>query len=185
MKPSLGFNVGGVRFFWGGKSTKIDHLAADSDSCLPQTLRAAPSDAKDAAFVMAARVADVLHVFGVSENAEIYQPVVGTNSVDVVNLMCRPCAVNVQPSKSVSLVAVSSHADLQVPVTSGAQDCSCFMASTISRGGAARENSSIGVVADQFSQSLCGKIISSHDAAPSLIGQRPAEIHSLVSASSF
>ncbi len=48
-----------------------------------------------------------------------------------------------------------------------------------------RENPGIGIIVEQLTQSLCGKIFFSHEAPSMLIGQKPADICRVVRASSF
>jgi hypothetical protein len=126
----------------------------------------------------------VLLIYKSRHIAQIINPVIRLDAVDVVNLGDRPYISHVQPCQPMCVV-------------SAAGDRYCAVAGCGSRtsngthpaGAAAplspRKNAGFWSVVKKFAQSLRGKIGLSHEAVLSLIGQRPAGVTSAVRALSF
>ena len=74
-------------------------------------------DPKKPRFVIAPRFNFILNVHGLSDVAQITKPIIGSVSINVVNVFVRPLAVNVKPNKAMhnSWMAINH----QLQVTSG------------------------------------------------------------------
>ena len=129
----LGFrNVGGVGFFFGFVATKIYDFLVMSYRSLPRFLLE-PSfvgNALQPVFVRSSRVCPVLAIGG---QAQIYDPVVVSNPIDVINLVWRELSVNEKPRKPVSGIGLAIHLNKAVSLTplyvpSLATGCAVFKA---------------------------------------------------------
>lgn len=172
-----------VRSFFGGKDAKVDALAQNHYRCLPSL--AMSCDAKQPgcliAFGGAKKIAPILNPRHVSQ---VGDPVVVLDSVDVIDLMLGPFPVHHKPSKPMGLVSPSVNVDIDV-----SESVSTTRDSARNCIGASRyqpsENAGCGIVRKKFARTRKGKIGSSHEAVPSLIGQRLAGVGSTERASPF
>ena len=172
-----------VRSFFGGKDAKVNALAQNHYRCLPSF--AMRCDAKQPgcliAFGGAKKIAPILNPRHVSQ---VGDPVVVLDSVDVIDLMLGPFPVHHKPSKPMGLVSPSVNVDIDVSrsiSTTGNSARSCIGAGH----NQPSEKAGGWIVRKKFAQARKGKIASSHEAVPSLIGQRPAGVGSTERASLF
>jgi hypothetical protein len=104
-----------VGFFSSFKRAKVQALSAgQADPRLK--LAAYSGNTKQAGRVVGSRSNPILSVFLVGNNAQVGNPVVVADGVDVVNKPVRPTAVNVKPRKTMRSVFLpkNSNADIAV-----------------------------------------------------------------------
>lgn len=182
MKPPLGFNVGGVRFFWSVEVANVEALPISINTCSPSS--SVGTDAKHSrTFVCFHCFSDVLKIHLPGGFAQVFNSVVGFFTIDMVKMLRREASKNVQPSKSMGFVRPAFNDDVDVAkrgLASSNRPCFVFLPRHDTP-----EYSGVLVVVQQLAQALRGKIGFSHEAAPSLIGQRLASVTSASRASLF
>jgi len=185
MKPSLGFYVRCMRRFWCCKASNVMKLAISFDPCSPFLgLRVVMNTEKSSGAIRACSP-NVVSVNCWVSKTKILESVIRAIAVDVVKYVCRPFTGHIEPRKSVGGVFVFPNAYKNVAFADGARNIAYAKTSVSANSDAPDKRANSRVVMEQVSQLLCGKIISSHDAVSSLIGQRPEAIHSRISASLF
>ena len=97
MQSPLGLNVGSSGFLAGSKIADCHGLVVDVNSDSPASLIGVNAHEAGAC----PRLATVMIVLLASDNAEVCEPIVITDAVDVVDFSGRPFAVNVQPNDAV------------------------------------------------------------------------------------
>ena len=119
-------------------------------------------------------------VLGVDAAAYISQVgdgIIRPIAVYVVNVIFGPCARHVQPCQPVKPIRALVDAGYEVAVFPETPNW-CADVDAHGRLDAPRKRPGLRVVVNQFVKSLYGKIVVSHDAVLSLIGQRPARVDS-------
>lgn len=96
MEPTLRFKIGGVGFFRRGEKAQVEQFPADVNTGLKFLLRWANTKKTKAA--IAARMALVFEIQPIVRFAQVLDGVVRAVSVDVIDLVNGPSAVNVQPA---------------------------------------------------------------------------------------
>lgn len=176
MSLSLRRKIGGMGKLWRVERSKIVKNLADSYVCV--VLVPIFCNAHDSKFVVGMSLPSIFHVASEGHVAEIGNPVVALDSVDVVDHLNRKSSMNIQPSKAMSLKSIVGDFYYAIPsgiyVSSG--NDACISASRAARNPS--KNSGFWIVMKKFAQAFCGKIGVSHDAVLSLIGQRPARVDS-------
>jgi hypothetical protein len=124
------------------------------------------------------RGALVLRILGSRDIAKIDQAVVGSNSIDVVDLAHRPRGVMIKPSQPVLQVRGAIYANPSVS-TRRRSTGSNSSRQVFSWLPSPSKAPILWVVVEKFAQTLRGKIGLSHDAVLSLIGQRPRSVCAL------
>lgn len=185
MKPSLGFNVCGVRFFWRAKTAKVMKFPIGFQFCSPAISQFVEMNTEKTTCVIGAWAPLVMRIDRWISKSKIDESVVGAVAVDVVKNAGRPFAGHVKPRKTMRKESRPVYADDDVSTRCHASDRASSVASVSADCNAPHEHTHRWVVIKQFAQSLRGKIGFSHDALQKLIGQRPAAIHSRALASSF
>ena len=176
MQSALSLKVGGMGEFGCVKVTEIARNTVHLNDGSP--LPTVPVCAKEPRACSSLRGSLVLDVLSLGDIAEIANPVIRSNPVDVVNVLARKLAVNVKPCKSVKKVCFEGNLYSAISISVNTPN------RVVNREAVAglnqpREHASLGVVMKQFTQALCGKIGLSHDAVLSLIGQRPGSVSAL------
>lgn len=122
--------------------------------------------------------AQVLRV-GVMRNVtKVGDRVVAATTVDVIHLVSRPLAVEVEPRKSMHVVVAPTYSRDDVPGLA-ATACDGSDAHADREPFLPSENSGVLVVIKNVAQFLRGKMLGSHEALQLLIGQRPAGVRAL------
>lgn len=174
MKYSFCRAIGLSGFFNAAKAAKMDSLPINADQSPPSVPDLA--NAKNPARTVLVRALSVVRIGPFINVAQVGNPVVRSNPVDVVNHKARPLTVHVQPSKSVCSVQSAIDLNTYVPVCSGTRHCAS--PSTTSSVLPPSKDAGCFVVVKKLAQTLRGKIGLSHDALQLLIGQRPAGVSS-------
>lgn len=122
----------------------------------------------------------VLHVFCVGSFSEVFNAVIRALPIYVVDLVGRPCTMNIEPSKPMSKVLDVINSDDPVATTylrTGNLSNTHPSVQTYS----ARKHASVRVVIEKFAQACCGKIGLNHDVVPvkQLIGEKPRSVSAL------
>lgn len=172
----LHLQVGILRKLWCFKRAKVLNAPVNHDGRSP--FFSVLTNSKQTGLTAFRRAVHVLHVHAFASRPKIAKPVVASIPVHVVNALCGPIAVNVQPNKSMGLVVPTVHANHYIPVcgyTSG--NVSGFVLA-VGQGNPPSQKPTIGRVIQKFAHALRGKIGLSHDAPRKLIGQRPACVDS-------
>ena len=178
VQSPLGFKVGLMRFFGGGKRTKVNVPAVSLDGRLPLAMVFSSTHKPGSRIASYASL-----VFAVLRRCyvpEIAKPVVGRNPVDVVKIASRPRTMHVKPDQSMLCVLPAADRDPSVKLRRGG------IPSTIARLGemvsvdAPCENAGFRVVIEKLFETLLrqGRIAASHEAVLSLIGERPNSVRS-------
>lgn len=122
----------------------------------------------------------ILHILGISCLSKIAKSVVKCNSVDVIDEIRWPNAVNVKPNEPVALAVPAINVDLQIPVFVAVSSyvANCYAAT---RANFASEMPVVWVVIKELPQTLCGKIGLSHAVSPvkKWCGQKPRSVSAL------
>jgi hypothetical protein len=170
VQPSLSLNISKVSFLRVFEVPNDDFFAVNMDQGSPY--RSVFDDTHVPMLVVFPRPADVLDVLRVRDVAQVADPVVSGVAVDMVNLVNRPLAVDVQPSETMGSVFVPVHPNVDVSGRLGfvvdRAELDANRGSNLSA-----KNSSLGVVIKKFAQAIYAKIRFSHDALQKRIGQRP------------
>ena len=176
MNLTLGSEVRFMRQLCGRESPKPNLFGLVLNGCRPPPL--ARGNSQQPRCVVGLSAPKILPIASPIDISEINPSVVEPTSIDVIDLADRPHVGSVEPRQSVSQVPVPINTDPSVSVArvfaASVKTCADIGAScALSSPG---KNTSPSVVIKQFAQACCGKIISSHDTVPSLIGQRPARV---------
>lgn len=182
VKFPLCLNVDGVSKLGAFEVPEIGPLAVGLDAsgpCVAIVLR----DTKQPARVYGHGSSHVLRVDDWRNVSQIADPIVVAHAIDMVELLKRPLAENVQPNESVNGVVVPINRALPIPLTTWApgDGPDAVFAHAL----APPDFSRVGAVRDEFAQARGSKIGSSHDALQKLIGQRSAGVDSTERASLF
>ena len=182
---TLGLDVCGVRLLCGVKRPKMNDLSICglyvSAKPIPKSVRTE----QPGRLIRCPRAALVLTVHGTRNVPEVAYSVVSLDAVDVVNVHGWEDAMHVKPCDSVGQVQDSINADESVAEVLGYAPRLTPIGNPIARRRYPRKNARLGIVVQQFAQSLRGKIGLSHDAVLSLIGQRLAGAINAARASLF
>lgn len=183
MKSPLGDYIGVVRFFLRDVRAEKHYAAIASDASTPFADLRAVVDAQIAVLAFAAGSPAVLKINESGDITQVAKSVVCPVSVDVVDVIDGPLSSHVEPCESVciTLATVNGYDPI---------------ANLVNRAGHAvyesaapceypSEYASAGIVVKKLAQTLRSKIRSSHEAVPSLIGQRPAGASNALRASLF
>lgn len=112
MQISLGQQIGRVRFVCGVKHAQVTPHSTDLNICSELSLVGA--DTKHSSSVVAPGLTLVLQIDGLRCRAQVFNPVVGFDAVDVVDALCRPCASCQEYSHAVRIGSVPEHGDADV-----------------------------------------------------------------------
>lgn len=170
-------NVSLVCGFLGFKRAEVNLFAVNFNGRLPL----ASSEffrTNQLAGAIASRPALVLAILGGGGVAQIRNPVVVTNTVNVVDVPSRPSLVNVEPSKSVLGVAFSGNPNTAIPtlvVSVAGPFPGQLEVPSIHK---PSEYAGILVVVKKCAQFFCANISLSHDAPYQRIGQKPRRVTS-------
>lgn len=71
----------------------------------------------------------ISHVFRLCRFAEIAETIIGSDTINMIDLLFRPCARDVEPSETVQFISPTVDASLQVSApVQRANDITCFHA---------------------------------------------------------
>lgn len=167
--PALGFKVGGVSFFRGIKIAKGDGLAVKVYGRAPFPVVGVNTHvaACGPAFT------PIMDIPLACYCAKVAKSVIVADTIDMVNFISGPSAMNVQPCKSVGGIGFPINLDANVSVS-----VYCPSLSPMQKGfcgGFPHKNAGFSVVIQKITQAFCGKIGLSHIVAPvkRWFGQRP------------
>jgi len=146
-----------MRFFGRGKQAKPNNLVVDFDFRTPLVVFLA--NARKAAFVVFALA--VLCVLGVCCLAQIGYAVVRSVAVNVVKLMGRPFAMNVQPRQSMRGVQYVVKPNANVPVLHAATRSVARPTATTRL--IPCKNARVSVIVDDFPQAGLSQLVGIHD----------------------
>jgi len=180
---ALGFCSSCCGLVWRVIDAYMDRNKVVLDLSSPSTARK-KFDALQAASRICAD-GSIFLVLLVCRLAKILPRVIGPAAIDVINRILGPFSSHMKPRKTVRVIAIAIYSDLDISIpmmTSGY----CSNRSPITERAAPntpRKDTRLRVIVEKFAQTLRGKIGLSHETLQSLIGQRPAAIHSHVRAS--
>lgn len=176
VQPAFGLKVDLMGLFWRIVGAKAYLLSVYSDLCQPSLF--VRRDAKETAEVAFFGFADVLLVAHVRNIAQVCKAVIQRIAVDVVNLVKRHFARDVQPSKPVRshVHAINTNEPSPALHPSSRLVCSLSAAS-----GVPCKNTRLWVVVKKFAQAFCGKIAGTHAVAPvkQWFVERPVSVSAL------
>lgn len=179
----FGFYVCAACCFRRGKSAKINCLWPDSNRCAPFAVTRV--NAKNAGFVLRLWALQVLRVDMHRCLAQVIRSSIGAVAVNVVNMLCWPSAVHVNPRNPVSEEEKAIDADSRVTVPRANTSSALPYSPSILMFGGPRKDAGFRVVMQKLSDAFCGKIGLSHDALHSLSGQGRWGVTSTAGASSL
>jgi hypothetical protein len=133
--------------------------------------------------VVAAGSALVLKVHGARHVSEVFKPIVRPVSISVIHLLLRPLTCHIEPRKTVGEVRATINVESHITDVVSRTDGGAGRVPVVSD--SPRKQARLRVVVKKFAQTLRGKILNSHEAVLSLIGQRPARVASTARASLF
>lgn len=157
MKPTLCLNVNLMRFLGSFKPSEEFGFSIDAYLGFPKS--SISLDPKKTGFVVAPRFDFVLDVHGLSNIAQIAQPVVRPVSINVVYVPIRPFSVNVKPNKSMHKSWMAINHQLQVPSGWIASNLTGFGRAFID---APSHNSSLGIVRKKLVEPRLCKHVAPH-----------------------
>jgi hypothetical protein len=142
-----------MRRFWSIKDAKVNLGAVDLNLRRPFVYGRAKIDAEKAGFVGALGFPMVFVVHATRNIAQVAKPVVGWNAIQMVDVVCRPRARHVKPSKAVGLLDAAKNTDAYV---SGTLRASCDVANLdlVAGNGSAREKAGLWIVVKQLTKAL-------------------------------
>ena len=177
VKATFGLNVGGVSILRSLENAKVNAFTANGN--LRQEVASGRNvvNTGESARVVAVSPALILGVDCAGGFAQVLNAVVQPIPVYVVDMGAGEFPGVPKPNKAMSVDLARANLD---PVVSLVIDCKRGLADKIRahRGLNARPRIGFGVVVQQFAQALRRKIVGSHDAVLSLIGQRPGGVDS-------
>lgn len=176
VQPALCLKVDLMGLFWRIVGAKAYLLSVHSDLCQPSLF--VRRDAKEAAEVAFFSFAHVLLVAHVRNIAQVCKAVIQRVAVDVVNLVKRHFASDVQPSKPMCGHVYAVNADVSATALNPSGRLVCSLSAS---SGVPSEDTRIWVVVKKFAQAFCGKIAGAHTVAPvkQWFGKRPASVSAL------
>lgn len=183
VKKALAFQISRVCQLWRGVGAKAFLFAPERHGCPPSVSVA--GNAKNARLAIGLSGSPVLQIDLLGYIPQVAVPVVGSDSIDVVNLTSGESASHVHEGQPMAVMVLLI--DHQHDIAKRLADVSGLLPAF---GGSPTvrkpcEHSGFQVVVKKLAQTLRGKIGLSHDALQLLIGQRPASVDSTVRASSF
>ena len=162
MQHALCIEVGGMSKFDTPERADVALLSVNPDPRLPFVANAA--NAKQPAFVVASRKAQVLHVYAACRFAQVGNSVVILDAIDVIEVASWPNAMHVEPRQPVG--PVQSAVDLDHQITSGfaSRNASGLSLATANQ---PRKNTGNQAVKQKRMQSFCrqSKIVFAHVAS--------------------
>ena len=172
-----------VRSFFCGKDAKVNSLAQNHYRRLPSfAMRRDPK--QPGGFIALGGAKKIAAILNPRHVSQVGDSVVVLDTVDVIDLVLGPLPVHKKPRKPMGFVSPPVNVDIDV-----SRNVSSTRDSARNCIGASRyqpsENAGCGIVRKKFARTRKGKIGSSHEAVPSLIGQRPAGVGSTERASPF
>jgi len=183
---ALCLKVGRMRFFGGVENSKIAahfvRLDCRRPFCGDSSTNAAFSDGhtKKFARICCIPIAHVLSIYAALCVSKVGKSVVGSVSVDMVNLINRPLSGHVQPRKAMPIVVALTNSNHDISAHSiDATDSLSWHPSFWAWVFQASKHARFGIVMKKLAQTLRGKIGNSHDALQLLIGQRPWSVSAL------
>ena len=169
MLLALGIKVCGMSLFW-----RIEQAQTSLDSVLAN-LRAPliplSTHAEQANLVVLARRAPILLVDSRRDQPKIFDAVIRSYAIDVVDLPTINAPVNVYPCQSVRVAVMPPNGQFEIAVR--------YQIPTRTTASFATKQASFWVVGSKLTQALHGYIGFSHEALQLLIGQRPASVDAL------
>ena len=151
MKLIGGASIGVGRVFDIIEATKVDVCAISSDPSNPLTVFAVPRDTLESRFIIATTTA-ILQIFDLICFSQIDDAVVGTVTVDVIDPLGWPDAVDIEPCQSVRPSARARNSNIDIAASrrsagyiAGMHARSCNFPA---------ENARLRVVIQQFSQAV-------------------------------
>jgi hypothetical protein len=160
----------------GIKRTEMRLNSIYSDDCLPTST--AWTDPKKTSLVCNLSSFLILGINCGRYVSKVCKRIIRSASINMVNLIFRPLSCLVKPSKPVGGKMFTPEKEADIPiVVHMPRDVTYTHTSSLDK---VSKYASLGVVVKQFAQTLCGKIVSSHDVVPykQLIGQRPVRVDS-------
>lgn len=182
MIGALGGEVGGSGRFFGCEASEAGFSAVDIDLGTPLAIR--PPTHTEKRTCAASATALILQILRAGCLPEVRQSVVFAVAVDVVYVIGRPVAMDVEPREPMSPVYAPVYADLDIAIDVGCTSDTLQMYVLVPAYPPSK-HAGFWVVVKKFAQAVCAKIGLSHEAVLSLIGQRPVTIRSRVRASLF
>lgn len=175
VKFPFSHKIGGVRFF--GRSKMPDkHLhAVSAYSRAPAFPNLMPRNAKQPGFISGVRSTLILYVVGSCHVAQIAKRIIGGVAVNMVYIVCRGGASNIQPRQPIGAISCFAQPNSQIPVRAPKARSGANFDPTI-RFHAPGKNASLWVVVKYFSD-LLGSYTS--HAGSVLMHMRPAYYESL------
>lgn len=181
MDRALFRDVGSMSGFCGEKIADVTVLAVDHDLRRPFSAFLVPRHAKQAGKCVAVRRALIVLIFCIRRLAEILEAIIRSIAVDVVDLICRPCAGLVEPDEPMSHVKTTIDLDSDVSVgTQVSCNIACLESPTVH---APNEQPGLGGEFKKLAQTRESNMGGSHEALLKLIGKRSSSVSSAVSTS--
>jgi hypothetical protein len=131
MQLALCLNVGGMSFFCRQERPQINRLSFNANFCAKAVLLF--DYAHDTKTIATARVPLVLAVECVRHFSQVGKPIVVTNAVNVVNLLCGPHSGEHQPNKAMRTVGATIDANDSVALRIGEPGKCAYSASRAAR----------------------------------------------------
>lgn len=154
VETTLSVEVGCMRLFRRGKSPKSNPLPTNPNTALKLAANGIKAGAKQA--FSSHRFAHVLQVLVPRYVTKVTKAVVVFQAIDVVNVLLRPFAMDMQPRKSVRVVAHSVNANGHVSRSILYSGSVADFAST-SKPNTPMKTTGVAVVIKNFAQSLRGQ----------------------------
>lgn len=161
MKRALRVHVGSMGLARGVKDPEPDLPASDGDFSAEAALYA--NDARIADGVVDSKSTNVLVVDGMRNISKVAERIVGAVAVDVVDLMRRPCARDMEPRQSMRWIPMAAHSNLDVSVSLDAAG-NHPNGNAAASGDAPPEYSGACLVVEKLAEMLRRKIAHSHEA---------------------
>lgn len=160
MQLPLSHNIRFMRFFGSAKQTYAYRFVGNF--YLRQPFAVFFANAKKTAFIAWLWFSVILSVFYAGNFPKIIKSIVRSNTINMVNLFCRPISFLVQPRQSVRQMKSVVQSDNHIPVFGYAP---CFSPdAAFSPGLRPRKKPGVSVVIEQFMQSFWGHAVNINSA---------------------
>jgi hypothetical protein len=176
MEGSFSYEISFMRLFCGFKNTEI--FAHRVEAYLRNIFRSQFSDAeKTCGNIVTPSFFEILRLRSLRYISQINEPIVTAITVNMINSVFRIFSGNVEPCKSVSEMVYPQQHYLPISIRPNTSSYFSNLYSIASLN-STQEYSCFRIIGKFFLQSFKSKILFSHDAVTSLIGERPARDYS-------
>lgn len=174
----LSFQISGSGFFCCVKEAKMNFLHANTYGCLPFGFLFTPVNTTKSTGIVCSDKFLVLTILRVIAFSEILKSIVRFATIFMVDLIVRPRTSYMQPSKAMRSIrcTINFYNSIAFAIYSSGNITGSIWARFSNDRPC--ENSSARIIIQNLAQVFCCKLWFSHDALLSLIGQRPARVHS-------